>query len=689
MKKMHDELCQKYSWYEKWHRLPQTRVLHWSLLIMMLVLFANFVLAVGTSSVAEQYVSTQPAVVVKALSSTPFFGSAAQVKLSEKAVKALRRHDEDKSLRRYKITKVNTKLLEDTSTRVAPLSLELFDGKTITIDKMKMDNRAGDNYTWYGKIREFEKGEAVLTVVNGQLAGQVTLVDEVTHTSGTYTIESVDGELYTLQEHDYSNIPDHPELDVEADAESDFVTTMSAPDIATQTTTTGGTAQGDTADFIDIMVVYSNQTAAAAGTAIGAQIQSAIDVTNNTFANTGITTRLRLAYAGSIGYDESGDFYTDLDRITSGSDGYVDQVQTMRNTYAADLVTLFVENGQYCGLGWIGPSPSYAFTVVNRGCAGGNLSLAHELGHNFGALHDPYVDPSTSPYAYGHGYANTTAGWRTVMAYNNACAAVGKSCTRIGYWASPNVTYGGLPTGTAENGGTPTSDDARVMSMNAGMVANFKLLSGTSCAHTNPTISVAPATQNGSAGQSLTYNITVANKDDSACAGSTFVVTPTLPAGLMQIPSTLSMTLEPGTQQTQSVVLTSEGSSVPATFTFTEAVRNLSVTGTYGASATANYVIMARDTTPPMVSITSPANGTVLSSRKVNIQASASDASGIARIELFVDGKLMRTCSSVTSCTYSWTYSRATAGAHTIKAVAIDKSTNANRAETTISVTKK
>ena len=63
------------------------------------------------------------------------------------------------------------------------------------------------------------------------------------------------------------------------------------------------------------MIVYSNQTAAAAGAAIGAQASRPIDTTNLVYANSGITTRLRLVYAGPAGYDESGDFVTELNRL--------------------------------------------------------------------------------------------------------------------------------------------------------------------------------------------------------------------------------------------------------------------------------------------------------------------------------------------------------------------------------------
>jgi hypothetical protein len=217
------------------------------------------------------------------------------------------------------------------------------------------------------------------------------------------------------------------------------------------------------------MIVYSAQSGAAAGSGAYTFAQQAIDSANNAYANSGITTRLRLAFTYVSTYQESGDFNTDLNRLTSSTDGYLDEVHSLRNTYNADMVSMFIENGQYCGLGWIGPSASYSFTTVNRGCAVSNLSFAHELGHNFGALHDPYVDSSTSPYAYGHGYAVPSQGWRTIMAYNNACTAVGTSCTRLAYFSSPNKTYSGVPMGTSD-----VSDNVRVINNNAYNVANYR-----------------------------------------------------------------------------------------------------------------------------------------------------------------------------------------------------------------------
>ena len=259
------------------------------------------------------------------------------------------------------------------------------------------------------------------------------------------------------------------------------------------------------------MVVYSTQAAAAAGSAIGAQIQQAIDQANAVYANSGITSRLRLVHYEQIAYSDSGSFVTDLNRLTTTGDGYMDNVHTLRNTYGADLVSLFVENKQYCGYAWIGPNAIYAFSVVNRGCASGNMSFVHELGHNVGALHDPYVDSSTSPYAYGHGTTDASQRWRTVMAYNDACVAAGTSCTRIPYFSNPNLSYGDPPHAL---GTISTNDNARVHNQNAYTVANFRSVGATSCTFTfSPTSASigAPAT-NGSfsvtAGAGCAWNST-------------------------------------------------------------------------------------------------------------------------------------------------------------------------------------
>ena len=371
--------------------------------------------------------------------------------------------------------------LDDRRKAAAALRVDLFDGQAVSIAKERLERRADADYTWHGRVPGHPQGYALITVVNGQASGTIELGDAGPGARTRYRIETTADGVSLLQQIDAASFPDdHP-----AGAEPLAPATVSKSKLRVGADPLSGTnetlvAKADSAATIDVMIVYSNQTAAAAGTAIAAQAQQAVDTANLVYLNSGITTRLRLVYAGPANYDESGDFNTDLNRLTTGTDGYMDAVAGLRNTYGADLVSLFVENGQYCGMGWIGPSANYGFSVINRGCASGNLSYPHELGHNFGARHDAYVDTAVTPYAYGHGWVDVGQGWRDVMAYNNACAASGVNCTRIAYFSNPNLAYGSPPDPL---GSTATADVARVHNQNAQTVANFRASTqgGTSC----------------------------------------------------------------------------------------------------------------------------------------------------------------------------------------------------------------
>ena len=349
-------------------------------------------------------------------------------------------------------------------TTPAELAVELFDGRFVTLDRARVEVRAPGNYTWYGRVRGFGRSDAVLTVVDGYVAGSIVVVDaEARITTAYEVLTGRDGTTW-LRELDPAGFPpEHPE------GSEGLAIPPQGPGGALPAPEDAPVVAADSGSTVDVMVVYSNQTAVAAGAGIVAQIQQAVDRANLAYTNSAIAPRLRLVHYAQVNYNESGNFNTDLDRLTNTADGYMDEVHAWRNAYAADLVSLFIENGAYCGLGWLNSSAAYGFTAVNRGCAGGNLSFAHELGHNFGAHHDPYV-ATNGTYPYGHGYVYTPAKWRTVMAYNDACSGVG-GCTRITYFSNPDVTYGNPAVAT---GTIATHDNARVHDERANAVANFR-----------------------------------------------------------------------------------------------------------------------------------------------------------------------------------------------------------------------
>lgn len=91
----------------------------------------------------------------------------------------------------------------------------------------------------------------------------------------------------------------------------------------------------------------------------------------------------------------------------------------------------------------------------------------------------------------------------------------------------------------------------------------------------------------------------------------------------------------------------------------------------------------AVDTTAPKVTITSPSNGATVS-KTVSITSVASDDSALKSLKLYLDGALVASGTAGT-LSYSWNTRKATAGSHTIKAVAEDDS--GNTATTSIGVT--
>lgn len=95
------------------------------------------------------------------------------------------------------------------------------------------------------------------------------------------------------------------------------------------------------------------------------------------------------------------------------------------------------------------------------------------------------------------------------------------------------------------------------------------------------------------------------------------------------------------------------------------------------------------DTTPPVVTISSPVNGSTIGTKgTVKLSATASDSSGISKIDILLDTQIMATCNAKTSCSTNVNVNKFTSGSHTITARATDGSANHNIGTTSVTVTK-
>ena len=345
---------------------------------------------------------------------------------------------------------------EDYSRGADAVILNLFYDKSMTAVRERFERRGfGNRYTWFGRIEGVDYSQVIMVVENGVMAANVYLPD------GSYQIRYVGREIHTINAMDQAAFPEE-----EPPISMDVELMDSAEPIPPEAADDGST--------IDIMVVYT--AAAASGGNILSEIQLAIDETNTSYLNSGINPRLRLVHIEQVTYSESGNIQIDRDRLRNPADGYMDSVHSLRDTYGADLVGLWVANGGgYCGIAYIMTTVStsfenYGFMVVARSCATGYYSFGHEFGHIQSARHDWYVDPTNnSPYTYNHGYVYSPGQWRTVMAYNSSCF----SCTRIPYWSNPDVLYGGVPMGVPE-GQYHAADNRKTLNNTAWTVANFR-----------------------------------------------------------------------------------------------------------------------------------------------------------------------------------------------------------------------
>ena len=306
-----------------------------------------------------------------------------------------------------------------------------------------------------GYIHEIPGSEVIFVSNGSMLTGTITLPGQL------FQIKPVENVIHELQEIDPKSYPEHLEP-IPVPAEPGFSTLdFPSPDDGTQ---------------IDVMVVYTAAARDAAGstTAIESQIDLAVVETNQGYANSGVTQRIRLVHKEEINYSESGfDWNTALNHLQNTTDGYMDNVHALRDTYHADVVVLIVSVNNYCGLGYlmqtVSPSfAAYAFCLVSQDCATGYYSFAHEMGHNMGAHHDRANASGPGAYPYSYGYQAPDQAFRTVMAYN--CPG---GCQRINYWSNPEVNYNGQPTGflyTDPN----SADNRRTLNNTVFTVANFR-----------------------------------------------------------------------------------------------------------------------------------------------------------------------------------------------------------------------
>lgn len=364
------------------------------------------------------------------------------------------------------IVNANADLISD---RTQELALRLPGGIDVKALLTSFERMESGNEVWTGQIALGSKPEAVAENEISPLLNNIiavrsgdTILANIRVAGQLYRLAPIERGLHALVEVDESKF-----LVDETEAAYEEMVRNSSP-VRDAATNERPEPEGASRAISTIRVMVAFGPAATA--AIGNE-QQAVDLAfaeaNQALAAT--NTDARFEQAGAIQFytqSETTNYSTMLTRLTSLTDGFYDAIGGQRNANAADIVAYFAPaSSTLCGqAAAIAATSARAYFVMSPSCISGNFTFVHEAGHVVGARHDN--DPTTTPYAYGHGYVIASQNRRTVMAVNNGPCS---TCTRIGAFSSPNYTTGGVPIGTAN-----FNDNTRVWRTRGPTVAAFR-----------------------------------------------------------------------------------------------------------------------------------------------------------------------------------------------------------------------
>lgn len=332
----------------------------------------------------------------------------------------------------------------------ARFALTLPDGARIVARRERVERRDDDDWSWFGRVEGEGGGQVRLAVRRGSVAGvaygERAVYEIAPEGSGRHRV-----------------------------SELDFATFAACAGAIAPTTTAVEAVReaplADPFDEIDVLVLFTPQALAAAGglAEVRAVAQAAVDAANTAWTNSQVVPRMHLVHSGAVAHADDGSMGNDLSWLANDA-----SVAWLRDAVGADMVSLLVAGGGACGIGYVqrNPGPGFAssaFQVTALGCAVGNLSFAHEFGHNQGCEHNPenssaWPNSGSYPWSFGHWYS---ANYRTVMSYSNPCTG---GCTRHPYFSNSNVEFQGEPTGILDE-----RENYRTLNSTAQFVSNFRL----------------------------------------------------------------------------------------------------------------------------------------------------------------------------------------------------------------------
>lgn len=325
--------------------------------------------------------------------------------------------------------------------------------------------------SWVGHVKG-EKGlsRIILTLGKRVAFGHIHLAD-----GGQYSVRPENGRTLLVVDPYIGSDPGSCALH---DAATDFVSPSLTADGAS---TYPAAAESVSVTTIDLMIVYTDAMVAKyPGDALETRLSHLVAVANQAYVDSEVNQRLRLVHHQLIedkfqcGGDSGPTSYACYDAALAAltpdwspsNKSYVNtiypEVMQARDDYGADLVSLIwpfdvdLHSG-YCGLAWvngyggdgdiIAQDANYGYSVVGDGQDGQvrclEITLAHELGHNMGSMHNREITTNVGAYNYSYGY-KVDDNFHTIMSYK------GTNTTSIAYFSNPDLLCHDLPCGIDE-----------------------------------------------------------------------------------------------------------------------------------------------------------------------------------------------------------------------------------------------
>jgi hypothetical protein len=332
------------------------------------------------------------------------------------------------------------------------VELNLFADVDIVAQLDYVETVARFGSAWVGRVAGVEGSRVILAVADGVLSGVINLPRRM------YSVKPLADGSYDIIEVNRQLIPGDvsPPLPLNGPARE-----IGQPPAA----------PADTNNVIEMLVYYTTNVKNAVGgtAALNSMLTASIAEVNAVFGSSDAPPKVRLLDAREYFPTETGSTFQDVRNLQSDI-----FVKADRNTVRADVVTLLVSRDTATsGSALVAvsrgvPYPENAYSaVVYYNYLSYAFSLAHQLGHNLGCLHEPRNNTDgdeSGAFPYSLGYTDKVHRFHDIMSEGVDCT----NCVEVEQFSSPLHLYNGFPLGTGDQ------DNVRTLFGSTFFVSNFR-----------------------------------------------------------------------------------------------------------------------------------------------------------------------------------------------------------------------